>query len=366
MSLISKKNNAVSKVATVGGIDASTNPVTFNVTTGEGTKFPTGNFKISIDNEILLCTTRTGDALTCSRQQEQTSMAAHSQNATVEVRITAGVLEEYDAVFKGTSTASEAEKILLDDLSADPATPTAGHRELFFKNGQAYQMGSDGVVSTVGGGASYWTSMPAAVTRVSDTQFTIPDSSNTNKYDKLFGKGCLLRWDEGGTTQIAMVKSSSYNTNVVTVNIVGNSLTAGFTAMKYCLNQAIKNAGETPLVIAPMPSAGLTDVSKTIYLPEEMFIISYDLRLKAAGSGTGSTIVDLNANGTSLATTKATITGTNTSSLDNVCDAVSANTLTATAKDSAITVDVDSLTSTVPTSDGYVDFYGMPVSWLYR
>lgn len=95
-TFLSKKNNALSKVATVGGIDNSTNPVTFAVTTGEGAKFPSSNFSITIDNEILLCTSRTGDNLTCTRAQESTTIAAHSQNADVENRITAAALVEHE------------------------------------------------------------------------------------------------------------------------------------------------------------------------------------------------------------------------------------------------------------------------------
>lgn len=101
MGFYLKKNNAVSKVATVGGIDNSTDPVTFAVTTGEGTKFPASNFLITIDNEILLCTSRTGDNLTCARAKESTTIAAHSQNADVENRITAGTLAEYELLLLG-------------------------------------------------------------------------------------------------------------------------------------------------------------------------------------------------------------------------------------------------------------------------
>jgi len=99
-AFLGKKNNANSKVATVGGIDNSTDPVTFAVTTGEGSKFPASNFVITIDNEILLCTSRTGDSLTCTRAAESTTIAAHSQNADVELRVTAGTLAEYELLSK--------------------------------------------------------------------------------------------------------------------------------------------------------------------------------------------------------------------------------------------------------------------------
>jgi len=107
-TFFSKKNNANSKIATVGGIDNSTDPVTFAVTTGEGSKFPASNFVITIDNEILLCTSRTGDNLTCTRAAESTVIAAHSQNADVELRVTAAQLVEHE-------TAINANKALFDN-----------------------------------------------------------------------------------------------------------------------------------------------------------------------------------------------------------------------------------------------------------
>lgn len=117
-TFLSKKNNALSKVATVGGIDNSTDPVTFAVTTGEGTKFPASNFNISIDNEILLCTSRTGDNLTCARAKESTVIAAHSQNADVENRITSGQLVELEAAINNFAISSKVITATRDLTSA--------------------------------------------------------------------------------------------------------------------------------------------------------------------------------------------------------------------------------------------------------
>jgi len=154
MTFYLKANNATSRVADVGGIDGSTDPVTFNVTTGEGSKFPASNFLISIDNEILLCSSRTGDALTCSRNEEGTTIATHSQNSTVEHRITKGTLEQYESIFKETSETSEADKVLLKEIT--PATdPTSGYRALYFKSdGKLYKRDSDGNEVEVGGSES--------------------------------------------------------------------------------------------------------------------------------------------------------------------------------------------------------------------
>lgn len=125
-AFLGKKNNAESKIATVGGIDNSTNPVTFAVTTGEGSKFPASNFVITIDNEILLCTSRTGDNLTCTRAAEGTTIAAHTQNADVELRITAGTMEEYEKIsnLQGMDYAADNQTSDAYEVTLAPA-PTA-------------------------------------------------------------------------------------------------------------------------------------------------------------------------------------------------------------------------------------------------
>lgn len=121
-----KTNNATSAVADVAGINGTSDPVTFNVTTGEGSLFPASNFKITIDNEILLCTSRTGDALTCSRASEGTTIAAHTQNADVEHRITAATLTEYETLSKmqGMEYAADAGSTDAYAVTLAPA-PTA-------------------------------------------------------------------------------------------------------------------------------------------------------------------------------------------------------------------------------------------------
>jgi len=89
-TFLQAKNSARSTAA--GVIDGATDPVTFSVATGEGALFPataSGPFMVSIDNEILKCTSRTVDALTCARAQEGTSIAAHALGASVQLRVTA-------------------------------------------------------------------------------------------------------------------------------------------------------------------------------------------------------------------------------------------------------------------------------------
>ncbi len=67
------------------------------VATGDGANFPAtadGDFWVSIDSEILLCTARTADVLTVTRAQQSTAAASHDAGAAVELRITQEAFED--------------------------------------------------------------------------------------------------------------------------------------------------------------------------------------------------------------------------------------------------------------------------------
>ena len=204
-------------------------------------------------------------------------------------------------------------------------------------------------------GAAYWTDVPGTPTRVSDTQFTITDTSNANLYDLLFKKGVVLKWLESTTFQTAMVISSSYGTNTVTVNIVGDSLTAGFTAMKYCIAKAMKET-----FIVPGTLSAATDTAKTWYPTSGVYIISADAYVKTAGT-TNDSVFDINVSGSTKFTTKPTIASTATSDLNNVADSVS----TEVAAAAPVTIDIDSVSTTAPI-ELYIDVFYMPSDWRYR
>lgn len=71
--------------------------------------FPTvGNFRIRIDNELMLVTGVSSNTLTVTRAIEGTSAASHSDEATVDFELTAAALIQ----------------IRLDALSSDPALYT--------------------------------------------------------------------------------------------------------------------------------------------------------------------------------------------------------------------------------------------------
>ena len=98
MSYLKIKNDAISALAA----DITSTATSLTVTAGEGAKFPSaGNFNITIEDEILTCTAISADTLTVTRAQEGTTAAAHIAGKSVELRITADVLESRDTWTNG-------------------------------------------------------------------------------------------------------------------------------------------------------------------------------------------------------------------------------------------------------------------------
>jgi len=104
MAFLNVKNRAIS-VLTTGITDE-----TLSLTVVDGDKFPASNFHVTIDDEIILCSTRVGNVMTIVRAQEGTVAAAHSAGASVELRITAAVISELQS--------SISADYVLEDLSA--------------------------------------------------------------------------------------------------------------------------------------------------------------------------------------------------------------------------------------------------------
>lgn len=61
----------------------------------DGSKFPSaGNFRVKVDDEIMLVTDRSADTLTVTRGQEGTSGAAHNLNTSCRGIVTSGAIEQ--------------------------------------------------------------------------------------------------------------------------------------------------------------------------------------------------------------------------------------------------------------------------------
>jgi len=92
--MLKAKNFAISELAS-GVNDVVT---TWVLKSGDGAKFPTsGDFHVSCETEIALCTARSGDSLTVTRGQDNTTAAAHSAGRGVGLVLSAGTIEEVQA-----------------------------------------------------------------------------------------------------------------------------------------------------------------------------------------------------------------------------------------------------------------------------
>jgi hypothetical protein len=194
--------------------------------------------------------------------------------------------------------------------------------------------------------------MPGSPTRVGDTSFTITDTGNANLYNLLFCKGTVLTWMEDATWQTGMVISATYSGDAVTITIVGNSLTAGFSAMKYAADLAMKET-----FVVPGSQTILADCSKQWVTPYPIYGLSEDAIVDTKGT-TNSTTYDVNDDGTSLGANPS-IAAANFVDLDNSL------TPAVIATGSVITVDVDAACTT-PAVDGYIVLWYYPESWRYR
>lgn len=307
-----------------------------------------------------------GSNLTLCLRGAEGAAQSHASGAVIEILFTAkqwsrlieGILVGHNQ--DGTHKAfqiSEQNKIILTEQEAAPATPDSGEGAIYEKtDGKLYFKNDAGTERDLTA-AGIWQDMPATVTRVSDTQFTMPDTGNAGALDLIFKKGTIIKWLEGSTFQTAIVVSSSYATNVVTVNIVGDSFGADFASLKYCL---VKANVETFISPGTLPSAAATDISKTFIAKEDIYIISAKPYVKVAGA-TNATTFDINDDGTTKFTTKLSIASGGVSGSDQVAD----NPSTPVAEGSLITVDMDSVSTTAP-QEAYIDLFYYPVSLRYR
>ena len=207
---------------------------------------------------------------------------------------------------------------------------------------------------TGGGGSSLWTLMPGTPTRSDNTTFTVTDTSNTLKLDLLLSRLTCIKWTESATLRQAMITGAVYGTNTVTITIMGDTLTSiDASSMKYFAQKAnfykFATAGN-------VGSTG-TNIMNTVMCEVAGKIYGCDAYAGTAGSGT--TTFDINKNGTTMYTSKPSITTTTRSVLGKTAD-----TGTVTAVGDFLTVDIDAVAAT-NIIDAYIYQYYLPLYNTY-
>jgi hypothetical protein len=221
------------------------------------------------------------------------------------------------------------------------------------------EKGEDGI----DGGIRNWHDMPGSPTRISDTSFSITDAGNANSYDKIYCPGSIISWEKsGGGWQAAKIITATYSSDAVTFTILGNTLSAGFSSMKYCTQMAKEDCWTIP---GSLPAAALTNIGRTIIWQDERYIFSAKVYYGTAPTTTGG-VWDINDDGATIFTSKPSIAAAATEGTEVVSNSLSGTDTIAVAAKSLITLDYDSGHATTPGSDAVVFIWTMPVGWRYR
>ncbi|MBX6314802.1 MAG: hypothetical protein IRY99_18075 [Isosphaeraceae bacterium] len=105
-------------------IDAATPTLAVGSPAGLGPVPTGGNFRVRIDDELLLVTGISGSTWTVSRGIEGTMAAPHASGASINLVLTAGGLQQY--INENSGGAGASSSISSGPLSARPAQGTAG------------------------------------------------------------------------------------------------------------------------------------------------------------------------------------------------------------------------------------------------
>lgn len=208
---------------------------------------------------------------------------------------------------------------------------------------------------TPSSGSSFWTTMPGTPTRVGNTSFTVTGDVTT-----YVAKGMIIKWTESSTVRVAMVSiPSTYGSPNTTITIIGDTMASiDSSSLKYA--QIGAEPFQKNFAVAGTIGATGTNVANTYYATEPMRVIGADLQVGTVASTSGTTTVDINKNGTTFMTTKATL-AYNVASSPTPFTADSA---TSFALGDKVTLDIDGVTSTTFPVDLYLNLYVFPTRYL--
>ena len=227
--------------------------------------------------------------------------------------------------------------------------------------------GSPGAPGETGlsGSMVLWAEVPGSPARVSDTQFTVSDPGNSGLLDKVMSRCFFVRWLESGARKFAMISWSYYSSDIVSLDIIGDALIEGFTEMQYCCLPAMIEGFLIPGALPITNAVTIANITKMWIVPTQIYIISADVYLGTAGTGSRSNVIDINIfDGFTTASkfsSKPTLGIGSSMGYDFPADDISAPVLA----NSFVTIDLDNSTST-PGKDLYVYLYYCPVSWMAR
>ncbi len=119
-------------------LSSAANTSTTSLSVTSGTVFPSvGNFRVKVDDEIMLCTARSSNTLTVIRGQEGTAAASHTNTTSISSVLTAAALTTtgHDSTL-GWRAGLPMGKIVQDDgITAIPAASwtaiNSGHTNFF-------------------------------------------------------------------------------------------------------------------------------------------------------------------------------------------------------------------------------------------
>lgn len=267
-------NNAASTLN--GGID---NAVT-SLAVANGTVFPSsGNFRIIIDNELILVGARSGNTLSSlTRALESTSAASHSNGATVTHVLTKGGLDQY-LLEKGYQTvasfgialpgspADGDEFILVDSTSAPTwswhlryVAAKASNKWIFIGGVPLYaEVTTSETHSTVGSYAALTTPGPSITIPVAGDYFVTPGASLATT--GAGGTIIYMSYDIGGTgavdaDAITATQGSGSSAQPSSARVRRKSLTAVTLTAKYKTSATNVTAYNRWLQVTPIAIGG--------------------------------------------------------------------------------------------------------------
>lgn len=210
-------------------ISSSANTTVTSLSVASGGVFPsTGNFRVKVDDEIMLCTARSSNTLTVSRAAEGTSAASHTSGATISSVLTEGAIQRWgrDNHLLWNNTGLPDNKLVQDDgitplLAADFTAINAGHTTTFADNNGGILLSQDAAAA-----AATWHLWSIAAPGSTPYEYTAKFSIQhffTSASDMYVGFG----FRESGTSKISVAAMYSPGGAVFRLGAFDNTTQSG-------------------------------------------------------------------------------------------------------------------------------------------